>query len=139
MIKINIFAAVMMVIPAVVMGNELQEMFARIQTYNAECGKEINVDSDVLSRAKKGDIDEKNENLSAYILCYAKKVGFVNDAVELQDDVIARKMSLQVTDKALVTRVVKLCHEIKNTGDNNLFSSRVLSCYYKNLPGVIIM
>nr|ALW95360.1 odorant-binding protein 1 [Cryptolaemus montrouzieri] len=122
-----------------VMGNELQEMFARIQTYNAECGKEINVDSDVLSRAKKGDIDEKNENLSAYILCYAKKVGFVNDAVELQDDVIARKMSLQVTDKALVTRVVKLCHEIKNTGDNNLFSSRVLSCYYKNLPGVIIM
>ncbi|KAL3288149.1 hypothetical protein HHI36_002597, partial [Cryptolaemus montrouzieri] len=116
-----------------------EDLAARIRANQAACLKDNNVDSNLLAKAKKGTIDESNPVLLSYLLCFIKKSGYINDAVELQEDEITDKLLLQKPDKAEVDRVVKLCDATANPGDNGLFIARVLTCYYKNVPGVIIL
>ncbi|KAK9892040.1 hypothetical protein WA026_018226 [Henosepilachna vigintioctopunctata] len=116
------------------------ELAAKIQAHHQECSKLSKVDSQVLSKARTGQIEESNVALREHIFCFGKKAGLINEAGDLQENVIKTKLGSQVKDAAAVDKVYKLCNATKKGDDKKLFITQVLICYYKNIPaGVVIL
>lgn len=85
-----------------------------------------------------GKFDDTNPAVRDHVFCYTREVEFVSDKSELRKDVIKAKMSLQVKDMNVVEKVIKMC-DLPKESDDKLWVCEVVACYYKNVPGVLIL
>lgn len=111
-----------------------------VKKINDECFKLSNLPKEGLDKIRTGEVDLTNTAVKNHIFCYTKKVGFINDAGILNDDLIKTRTALQFNDKDKVEKGAKICNVPKTADEEpNYFSAKVVACYFKNFPGIEIL
>ncbi|XP_019866436.1 B2 protein [Aethina tumida] len=103
------------------------EQRAKLKTYHEECSKESQVDQSLVEKAKAGEFTD-DDGLKNHIFCVSKKLGFQNDAGEIQVGVVKEKLATVIDDPSKIDEIVKKCAVQKDTPQNTAFST--IECYY---------
>nr|AQY18983.1 odorant-binding protein [Galeruca daurica] len=85
-----------------------EEQREKLREHNKECSAESGVNPDVIKLIKEGGEFPDDEKLKTHVVCLAKKIGFMNDAGEVQPEVIREKIKAVLGDKAL-TEIMEAC------------------------------
>ncbi|KAJ8955677.1 hypothetical protein NQ318_008548 [Aromia moschata] len=104
------------------------EQKEKLSGHHKACLAETGVDSDLVTKARKGEFSE-DPKLKEHIFCVAKKIGFVNDAGDFQKDVMKTKISAVLGDEALAEKYIAECAVSKGTPQETAFQA--IKCYYE--------
>lgn len=92
------------------------------EAFHKECVAESGVSEDTVKKAMTDGEFVDEPKFKAHLLCFGKKVGFQNDAGELQKDVIKAKLSTVVSDEAVVEKMIE-CAVQKSTPEDTAFET----------------
>lgn len=100
-----------------------------IRTYRQECLNETDVDPNLVYGADRGEFPE-DEKLKCFAKCFYRKVGFIDDAAEVQLDHIRSKIP-DGEDRQKALDVIEKCKgtEGKDACDK---AYRLHKCYFEN-------
>ncbi|KAL3288144.1 hypothetical protein HHI36_002592 [Cryptolaemus montrouzieri] len=107
------------------------EQIHKLDTYREDCAKHTGVDKELAIKARNGDFVE-DEKLKEHLYCFSKKIGFQNEAGDLQLDVIRQKLAQEIKDTKVLEDVVKKCAVKKDTPQETSF--QVAKCYSEHKP-----
>nr|AVH84918.1 odorant binding protein 11 [Harmonia axyridis] len=111
-----------------------------VKKIHGECFEISHLPRDSLDKIRAGQVDLTDLAVKEHLFCYTKKVGFVNDAGILNDDLIKKRLALQIKDENKVEEYAKICNAPKKEGEEvNYFAAKVVACYYNSFPGIVIM
>nr|AVH84924.1 odorant binding protein 17 [Harmonia axyridis]QTE76116.1 odorant binding protein 8 [Harmonia axyridis] len=105
------------------------EQREKLKEHSTACAKSTGVDPEAIANAKKGTFSD-DEKFKDYLFCVSKKIGFQNEAGEIQKDVVKQKATVALKDEKLVDEIIKKCAVVKDTPQNTAFE--VAKCYYEN-------
>lgn len=107
------------------------EQKAKLKNYHLECIKETGVNPDLVTKARNGEFadDEKFKN---HLFCVSKKVGFQNEAGDIQEDVIRTKLNAEIKDLDITNKLIAKCALKKATPAQTAYDTIV--CYYNATP-----
>nr|AIX97033.1 odorant-binding protein 18 [Monochamus alternatus] len=94
-----------------------------------ECFLQTGVHEDNAAKALDDEFVD-DPKLKLYILCFAKKVGLMNDSGEIQLDVLRVKLSGMISDEAKVEEMIAKCVVQKSTPEETIFE--VSRCIHGN-------
>ncbi|KAL3288141.1 hypothetical protein HHI36_002589 [Cryptolaemus montrouzieri] len=103
----------------------------KLKKYSKECAKITGVDKKLVINARRG-VFSNDAKLKQQLLCSSKKIGFQNEAGELQLDVMKQKVQVQYKDPKVADVLIKKCAIQQNTPEETAFE--IVKCYYKNTP-----
>lgn len=105
------------------------EQRERVKKYREECTEETGVEPQLIDRADRGDFVEDN-NLKCFAKCFYVKAGFMNEAAELQLDVIRSKIPSEANrERAL--GIIEECKDVKGV-DSCDTAYAIHKCYFEN-------
>lgn len=87
-------------------------------------------------KARRGEFTD-DPKLKEHLFCFAKKVGFMNEAGEVQKDVIKAKITPDVGADEAAT-VTEKCGNIKSATPQQT-TVDVLKCYFENTSKHIVL
>ncbi|CAO1377802.1 unnamed protein product [Diamesa serratosioi] len=111
---------------------EQDQKNTRAKKYAAECQEETKIDKEKAKKIDYADFSEVKENddeAECYVKCFFKKVGFFNEADELQQEVMVKKLAVDegVKNDKLEALILKCSQK---TGENKCqLAYNVYHCY----------
>lgn len=97
-----------------------------MQAVSKECREKTGVSEELILKARKGEFTD-DPKLKEHLFCFSKKIGFQNEAGEVQQDVIKAKIGGDVAAEDL-EKATQKCATIKSaTPEQTAFD--VLKCY----------
>ncbi|CAO1399262.1 unnamed protein product, partial [Diamesa tonsa] len=108
-----------------------KKAYGNVQT----CIKEIGINQDTVDKFKEGDLSAKDDKAKCFVKCFFKRTGFMNEAGQLQRDVIINKLSSknQGANNEKLSQLVDKC--LQETGANECdLAYNVFVCYKTNKP-----
>lgn len=112
------------------------EQKERIKGFSKECREATGVSEDLVMKARKGEFVD-DPKLKNHLFCFAKKVGFMNEAGEVQKDVIKAKITPDVGNEEAV-KVTEKCGSIKRDNPEQT-TFDVLKCYFESTTKHIVL
>lgn len=105
--------------------------------YAAECQEETKIDKEKAKKIDFADFSSHDEEGECYVKCFFKKVGFFNEADELQKEVMIKKLAIDEGVKNV--KLEELIEECSlKTGDNKCqLAYNVYHCYQTQKTEVI--
>ncbi|XP_044745333.1 uncharacterized protein LOC123307181 [Coccinella septempunctata] len=107
------------------------EQKEKLKNYSTACSESTGVDKEAITNARKGLFTD-NEKYKDYLFCMSKKIGYQNEAGEIQKDVLREKALTALKDEKLVDNLIEKCAVAKDTPQNTAFET--IKCYYENNP-----
>ncbi|KAG5887560.1 hypothetical protein JTB14_002266 [Gonioctena quinquepunctata] len=107
------------------------EQVEKIKSHHAECSKQINIDPQLMIKARQGEFSDE-QILKDYLFCVSKKSGFFNDKGELQKDVLLAKTSIAAGNEDDAKKLVDACAVQQKDGPDTTF--HVVKCFYEKSP-----
>lgn len=98
--------------------------------------KETQVDPQLIDDAKKGKFSD-DIKLKAFFVCLSKKIGLVNDAGEIQKEVLKAKATQVLGDEATADKLQEECLVKKTSTEDTVFDT--LKCYYEKKGQTILI
>uniref|UniRef100_M3TYY8 Odorant binding protein 4 n=1 Tax=Ips typographus TaxID=55986 RepID=M3TYY8_IPSTY len=95
------------------------------------CVAETGVSTDLIQAARQGKFTE-DDKLKAFSFCMSKRLGFQNDAGDIQTEVVKQKLGGALGDLGVAAQLVTKCLVPKATPQETAFES--FRCYYQNTP-----
>nr|AIX97052.1 odorant-binding protein 6 [Dastarcus helophoroides] len=123
-----IIAAVTFVVAVYGLTDEQKE---KIRNYHKECSAVSGVNQEVIAKARKGEFVE-DPKFKEHLFCFSKKVGFQNEAGDLQVEVLKAKVGAEHKDQAVVDQLIKKCAVKKQTPQETAYDT--IKCYYESTP-----
>ncbi|KAK9892036.1 hypothetical protein WA026_018222 [Henosepilachna vigintioctopunctata] len=119
-------------------GNEVEKAFrAEVDKYHKECLVVSKLDPQVLERAKKGELDEKNDALIEHLICLGHKSGMLKDN-KIQPEG-AKKFWENQNRGHFYEDISKKCKS-SNHDDIKVFVIFYTKCAYQHAPkGTILL
>lgn len=108
-----------------------EEQKQKIIKVNEECLKETGVDEALTLKAQKGEYVD-DPKLKKQIFCFNKKVGFQNEAGDLQVDFIKTKLMEVIADTKQADELIQQCNVKKGNGEETAFA--VVKCFHDLAP-----
>ncbi|KAJ8932132.1 hypothetical protein NQ314_014913 [Rhamnusium bicolor] len=103
----------------------------KVMSYHKECLEESKVDEALALQAKNGKYVD-DAKLKKHLFCVNKKIGFQNEAGDLQIDFIKSKINAIIKDDGLTNEVVNKCNIKKDTPEDTAFET--LKCFHQFAP-----
>ncbi|XP_030764820.1 uncharacterized protein LOC115889043 [Sitophilus oryzae] len=97
-----------------------------------ECLQETGVNRELVQKTRNG-IFVEDPTLKEFAFCMGKKAGFINEAGDVQIDVLRKNTLKLIKDPVVVEKLVKLCGVKKETPQETSFYAS--KCFSKNSPG----
>lgn len=107
-----------------------------MKNHHKECSVESHVQPDLLQKLRAGEFPAENEQLKNHVFCVAKKIGFINEAGEIQTTVLKTKLST-VIDPALADKLIEKC--AVSSGNGAQTSYNAVKCFHDNTPDHIVL
>lgn len=73
---------------------EKEQKNAKAMKYAAECLEETKIDKEKAKKIDDAELSGITDDTDCYVKCFFKKVGFFNEADELQKDVMIKKLAV---------------------------------------------
>nr|USH46142.1 odorant binding protein 12 [Apriona germarii] len=108
-----------------------EEQKQKIMKVHAECLKETGVDEALTLKAQKGEYVD-DPKLKKQIFCFNKKVGFQNEAGDLQVDFIKAKIVEIIKDDKQADELIQQCNVKKENGEETGFAA--VKCFHNLAP-----
>lgn len=102
------------------------EQKAKVQAISKECREKSGVKEELILKARKGEFID-DPKLKEHLLCFSKKIGFQNEAGELQPEVIKAKIGADIP-AADFQKAAEKCNSLKRTAPEQT-AFDVLKCY----------
>nr|AVI04896.1 putative odorant-binding protein 16 [Anthonomus grandis] len=106
------------------------EQKAKVQVYGKECVTDTGVDPELIKKARAGSFAD-DAKLKAFTFCMSTKIGFQNDAGDIQADVIKEKLSSAISAE-VADMLIERCLKKLDTNEDTAYE--VFKCYYENTP-----
>ncbi|XP_028141918.1 uncharacterized protein LOC114335825 [Diabrotica virgifera virgifera] len=107
------------------------EQAEKIKSFHKECLPESGVNPELVQKARQGDF-ANDDKLKAHIFCVSKKIGFQNDAGEIQVEVLKAKVGAALEDPALAAQLIGTCAKQQANGPETAFET--IKCYHEKTP-----
>nr|APC94187.1 odorant-binding protein 28 [Pyrrhalta maculicollis] len=107
------------------------EQKEKVKGYHKECIDVTGANPDLVKQAREGKFAD-DEKLKNHILCVSKKIGFQNDAGDIQTDVLKHKLGAALGDQAVADQLISTCAQPKANPAETAFQT--LKCYYEKTP-----
>lgn len=104
------------------------EQMTKLKEYRGACEKETGVDTHLIEEAKKGTFND-DPKLKSFLVCLAKKIGFIGENGEIQHDVLKTKIGATFGNQENSDKLDAACAVKKATVEDTVFES--LKCYYE--------
>lgn len=108
-----------------------KEEIEKVKAMHATCIKETSVDPALVTKAMQGEYVD-DPKLKDHIFCVNNKLGFVNDAGDIVDDVLIKKLTDKFKAEKMVTATVKQCSQKKATPSETAFE--LVKCLHSMAP-----
>lgn len=110
-----------------------EEQRERVRKFREDCTKETKVNPELIDRADRGDFSD-DRNLKCFAKCFYLKAGFINDAAELQLDVIKSKIPKEANrERAL--EIIEKCKDVKGS-DPCETAYAIHRCYFNSTRSI---
>nr|AHA39270.1 odorant-binding protein 5 [Monochamus alternatus] len=86
-----------------------------------DCFSQSGVSEEMASKVMDG-VFVDDPKLKLYILCFAKKVGIMNDSGDIQVDVFRAKLGTKVPDEVKLNEIIAKCAIKKGTPEETIFA-----------------
>nr|WQM40729.1 odorant-binding protein 9 [Xyleborus affinis] len=107
------------------------EQKQKILANGKACVSETGVNPELIKEARQGKFTE-DDKLKAFTFCMSKKIGFQNDAGEVQADVVKQKLGGALGNQDTANQIVQKCLVAKSSPQETAFQS--FKCYYESTP-----
>nr|AHE13799.1 odorant binding protein [Lissorhoptrus oryzophilus] len=107
------------------------EQKAKLKEHYTVCVGGTGVDKDVVTKARQGNFVD-DPKLKAFAFCMSKRIGFQNEAGDVQPDVVKAKLSGAINDPAAADKLIQQCLIKKENPEDTAFNA--FQCYYENTP-----
>lgn len=110
------------------------EQRAKLVEHHKVCSGEVGVQDDVIEKLLDGVFTE-DQTFKDYLLCVSKRIGFQNEAGEVQKDVIITKLRDSIEDSSKAEEYVEKC--LVEEGNPADVVYKVVTCLQENTPNVL--
>ncbi|KAJ8932131.1 hypothetical protein NQ314_014912 [Rhamnusium bicolor] len=107
------------------------EQVQKLKSYHRDCVAETGVDNELVTKARKGEFSD-DQKLKDHLFCVAKKIGIMNDAGEIQKEILKTKLGAAINDEAAAQKLIEECAIQKGTPGETAFET--VQCYYRKTP-----
>nr|UTN00832.1 odorant binding protein [Semanotus bifasciatus] len=107
------------------------EQHAKLTAIFIECSQTTGINEDQARAAVEAETTD-DPKVKEHVLCFSKKIGFQNEAGDIQLDVMRQKIGEAVPDAAMVEEMISKCAVQKATPEDTAFDTSV--CLYKMKP-----
>nr|QUP79512.1 odorant binding protein 19 [Monochamus saltuarius] len=87
---------------------------------HAECFSQSGVSEEMATKAMDG-VFVDDPKLKLYMLCFAKKIGIMNDSGDIQVDVFRAKLGDKIPDEVMLNEIIATCAIKKSTPEETIF------------------
>lgn len=101
-----------------------------------QCTQSTGVDTELVSKARRGEFVD-DPKLKEFFNCMFLRIGFINEAGEVQLDVFREKMPSDV-DKDEAERVLAVCKDKKGNAPGET-AFELFKCYWETTPNHITL
>lgn len=101
-----------------------------------QCTESTGVDKELVNKARQGEFVD-DPKLKEFFNCMFMKVGFINEAGEVQVDVMKEKMPTDV-DKDEAEKVFAACMDKKGSSPGDT-AYELYKCYWESTPNHITL
>ncbi|XP_050305823.1 B1 protein [Anthonomus grandis grandis] len=109
------YLVVLSVIVAAVSGQLLTpDEVEKLKSYHASCLKETGIDESLVKKAMTGEYTD-DPKFKDHLLCCHKKIGFQNDAGDINEEAIIKKVSMVFKNEEVVKLAVQKCSKKQAT------------------------
>lgn len=91
---------------------------------------------EILKKLRDGVFSE-DKKFKEFLFCVSKRIGFQNDAGEVQEAVIAEKLGKALKDTAKAKELTEKC--AKQNGSASDITYKVVTCFYNSSPDHIVI
>lgn len=113
-----------------------EEQVAKLKEHREVCIKETGAGVEKIDAAKKGEFAD-DAKLKAYLLCIAKRIGFIDGAGELQSGVLKAKVGAAIDDQELADKLEPECAVKKDSPEETVF--QMAKCFYEKNPKHVVI
>ncbi|KAL1513934.1 hypothetical protein ABEB36_003272 [Hypothenemus hampei] len=99
--------------------------------FSRACLADTGVNPDLIKAARQGNFSNDSK-FKDYVFCMSKRIGFQNDAGELQNDAIVKKVGAALGDMEAAKKLAASCVVVKENKQDTAVAS--FKCYYDNTP-----
>lgn len=108
---------------------EQEEKHAKAKKYGAECLVETKIDSEKAKKIDDADLSEITSDADCYVKCFFRKVGFFNEADEIQKEVMVKKLAVDEGVKNVkLEELVEKC-SLETAEDKCQLAFNIYKCY----------
>nr|AXO78385.1 odorant binding protein 7 [Xylotrechus quadripes] len=107
------------------------EQKQKLIAHHKECGAQSGVDNELVTKARKGEFID-DPKLKEHLFCVAKRIGFLNEAGVIQEQLLKSKLSAALGDEALAQKLVSECAIKKDTPQDTAYET--VKCYFEKSP-----
>lgn len=108
---------------------EKEQKNAKAKKYAAECLEETKIDGEKAKKIDAADFTDLTEDKDCYVKCFFKKVGFFNDAEEIQKDVMIKKLAVDEGVKNVkLEELIEKC-SLETGEDKCQLAFKIYHCY----------
>lgn len=107
---------------------------AKLLAHHKVCSGEVSVQDDVVEKLLEGVFSEE-QVFKDYLLCLSKRIGFQNEAGEVQKEVIITKLRDSIQDPSKAEEYTEKC--LVEEGNPADVVYKVVTCLQENTPNVL--
>ncbi|KAJ8924144.1 hypothetical protein NQ315_006928 [Exocentrus adspersus] len=114
--------------------NITEEQRSKLLAHHKACSKEVNVGDDVAEKLLDG-VFPNDKTFKDYLYCLSKRIGFQNQAGEVQKDVIVKKLKDSIEDPSKAEEYALKC--LVEDKDPAELVYRVVTCLQESTPNLL--
>nr|AQY18977.1 odorant-binding protein [Galeruca daurica] len=107
------------------------EQKEKLKEYHKACIVESGVNPEVVKQSRQGQFAE-DEKFKIHLFCISKKIGFQNDAGEIQTGVLSKKVGAILNDQKLADQLISTCAQAKENAAETTFQT--VKCFFEKSP-----